>query len=268
MLIIGESLNSAIPKVGQAVLARDNAFLSESARAQADAGAQMLDVGAATAGGNEPEDLAWMVESVQAAVNLPLMLDSPNPDALEAALKVHRGRPIVNSISGEPRKMERLIPLVAEHRCGTVLLCMDDQGIPKTAEARLRIARDLVDRMLQRGVKPEDLYVDFLVFSIGTDWNAAQVSLATLRLIRQELPNVHFICGLSNISFGMPAKSLLNSTFLAMAMGTGLDTILVNVRDPHVMATYWAGNVLSGNDPGCMSYLRAFRAGKLMTKKA
>jgi len=263
MLIVGESLNSAIPKVGQAILNHDEAFVSDLARSQVEAGAEMLDVAAGMSGGNEPGDLAWMVRVVQKAVKVPLMIDTTGPGALEKALEIHQGKPIINSISGERKRLENLIPVVTRLSCGVVVLCMDDEGIPKTADKRLQIAHRVVNELIRKGMKPDDLYVDYLIMTVGADWQTAAISLETLSLIRKELPEVHTICGLSNVSFGLPAKSLLNAAFLSMLLGAGMDTFLINVRDKHVMASLRAAAVLVGKDPYCASFLKAYRAGRL-----
>lgn len=263
MLIIGESLNATVAKVGRAIQERDEAFVSSLAQEQRDAGAHMLDVNAAVPGGNEADDLTWLVKTVQAAVDLPLLLDSASSDALGSALAVHKGRPIVNSISGEPKKLEKVLPLVAEHGCGVVVLALNEKGIPATPEARLEVVSTVVRRARDRGVKADDIYVDPLVLTIATDVKAAGVCLATLRLVREKMPDVHTIGGVSNISFGLPGRSLLNCVFLAMAMGLGMDTLFVNVRDKAVMATIWASNALAGADPRCRDYLKAYRAGRL-----
>ena len=262
MLIIGESLNATIPKVGQAIQSRDAAFVSKLAQEQRDAGAQMLDVNAAVPGGNETEDLTWLVTTVQAAVDVPLMLDSASPDALRGAIAVCKQRPLVNSVSGEPKKLEKVLPLVAEYGCSVVALCIGEKGIPGTPEARLDVARLIVQRAGQLGIKPESIYIDPLVLTIATDIQSARISLATIELIRGGITGVHTIGGISNVSFGLPGRSLLNAAFVAMAAGLGMDAFLVNVRDRYVIATISAANTLAGNDTRCRDYLRAYRAGR------
>lgn len=263
MLIIGESINSTIPAVETAINGRDESFIAELARDQVAAGAEMLDVNVAVAEGNEVENLLWAVDVVQRAADVPLALDSSNPDALEAALQIHRGRPILNSISGEERKLNTLLPLAAKHDCRVILLCLDDRGIPKTPEERCAVAVSLVEKATREGIAAEDLYVDPLVLTIGSDWRAARLALDTVRLIRKALPEVHISGGVTNVSFGMPQRSLLNRTLLAMAIAQGMDTFLVNVRDRGVVATIYAANTLLGNDAYCSDYLDAYHAGKL-----
>jgi len=263
MLIIGESINSSVPRVGKAVQKRDGEFIARLAQEQRDAGAHMLDVNAGAAGDSEAEALPWVVQAIQAEVDIPLMLDSTNAEAIEAALAVHKGQAIINSLSGEQNRWQKLLPLVTKYHCGAVVLCMDAKGIPPTAEERLRLAEDLVRRASDTGIQPEDLYLDPLVLSIGADWEAGRVTLEALHLIRQNLPEVHTIYGVSNVSYGLPCRRLLNATFLSMAVARGLDACIVDVRDKATMASIWAANALAGNDAYCSTYLKAYRAGRL-----
>ncbi|MCZ7574536.1 MAG: dihydropteroate synthase [Ardenticatenaceae bacterium] len=263
MLVVGESINSTIRRVGEAINNRDAAFIAELAREQVAAGAAMLDVNAGVADGDEAENLLWAIRTVQEAVDVPLVIDSTAPKAVEAALEVHRGRPVLNSISGEVRKLQSLLPLVAESGCGVILLCLDDRGVPKTAAERCAVAQSLVEQAVSANVALEDLYIDPLVLTVGSDWQAARVALEALHLIRAALPQVRTIAGVSNVSFGMPQRSLLNRTFLAMAVAFGLDTVMVNVRDKALTATLWAANALAGSDTYCSDYLDAYHEGKL-----
>jgi 5-methyltetrahydrofolate--homocysteine methyltransferase len=265
MLIIGETLNAVIPKVGQAVIARDAEAITALARCQVECGAQMLDVNAGgLAGRDEVEDLVWMIEVVQEAVEIPLVLDSANPEALHMAITVYRGpRPILSSATAEARYLDRLLPLAVERDCGLVALCMGEQGIPSNPGGRLVIAETLVKRATAAGLKPEDLYLDPLVMTISADHRAGDVTLGTLRLIRDRLPEVRTICGVSNVGFGLPQRRLLNRTFVAMLMALGLEVFMVDVRDQALMATLLAAAALTGRDEWCSAYLKAYRAGKL-----
>jgi cobalamin-dependent methionine synthase I len=265
MLIVGESLNGTIPKVGDAIRAKDVDFVRRLALDQVEAGAQMLDVNAGVAGANEAEDLAWLVGLVQDTVSAPLLIDSADPKALEAALVIHKGRPMINSISAERHKLDTVLPLVARHDCSVIALCLGDEGIPQTPEARLKLARIVLDRALAAGLKLDDIYLDPLTLGMGTSDQAAKITLQTLRLIRQELPDVRIMCIASNVSFGMPSRRLLNRTFATMAMAAamGVDAVMIDVRDKAMMASLVAAEALAGKDPYCKGYFKAFRAGKL-----
>ncbi|MDM7998712.1 MAG: dihydropteroate synthase [Dehalococcoidia bacterium] len=267
MLIVGESLNGTIPKVGEAIKAKDAEFVRKLALDQVEAGAQMLDVNAGVAGASEAEDLAWLVGLVQETVSVPLLIDSADPAALEAALAIHKGRPMINSISAEKHKLDSVLPLVASHDCSVVALCLGDEGIPQTPEARLKVARITVERAQAAGVKLEDIYVDPLTLGMCTSDKAAKITLETLRLIRQELPGVRIMCIASNVSFGMPNRRLLNRTFAAMAVAAamGVEAVMVDVRDKAMMSSLMAADALAGRDPYCKAYFKAFRAGKLVT---
>lgn len=266
MLIIGESINGTIPKVGEAIEERNEPFLRDLARTQYECGAQMLDVNAGIAGGNEVENLPWLVELVQKEVPLPLMLDSANPDALEAALRVYRHETpaILNSISGEEEKWQRLFPVLLRNPCGVVVLCMDDQGIPKSVEGRVAIARHLFDRLAKAAVSPERIYFDPLVLAVSVDAEAPLLTLRAIEALRSEFPHSHTICGASNVSMGLPGRKLINRTFLTMALMAGLDTLFIDVRDQALLSSIYAARVLLNQDPYCLEYLKAYRAKKIL----
>jgi len=266
MLIVGESINGTIQKVGEAILDRSELFLRELARAQYECGAQMLDVNAGVAGGDEMEDLPWVVDTVQKEVPLPLMIDSANPDALKAALSVYRNQepPILNSISGEEEKWNKLFPVLTEKKCKVVVLCMDDQGIPKTIEERIKIASRLFQNLTKENIPPDFIYFDPLVLSVAVETDAALVTLETIGMIRSKFPNSHTICGVSNVSMGLPGRRLINRTFLTMAIAGGLDSLLVDVRDQSLMSSIYASKVLLNQDPYCLEYLRAYRSKKIL----
>lgn len=263
MLIIGESINSSIKRVGEAIKKRETSFLVKLAREQKEAGADIVDVHAGGLGHDEVEALRWAVQAIQAEVEIPIMLDSTNADAVEAALEVHRGHAIINSLSAEQSRWQQLLPLVAKYRCSTVVLCISEAGIPTIPEERLNVAQNMVEKGLQAGIRLQDLYVDPLVLSIGANWQAGKVTLETLRLIRKNIPEVQTICGVSNVSYGLPCRRLLNATFLSMAVALGLDACVIDVRDKVMMASIWAANALAGNDAYCSEYLKVYRAGQL-----
>jgi len=262
MLIIGEKINGTIGRVKEAVQARDEAFIVDLARLQLENGAGIVDVNVG-AGDDEADNLVWATQIIQKRLEVPLVLDSGNPDALLAAMEVHQGRPILNSISAEEWKMEKLLPAILKNECGIVALCMDDNGMPSGPEATFQVADKIIQQLTQAGVKSEDIYVDPLVLSIATEFQAAKMAADSIRLILQKHPNVHTIMAISNISFGLPSRRLLNRAFLVAAMSAGLDSFLVDVNDRALMAMIWAANLLSGNDEGCRSYLKAYRAGIL-----
>jgi cobalamin-dependent methionine synthase I len=266
MLIIGESINGTIPKVGQAIQEKNETFLRELAKTQYECGAQMLDVNAGIAGGNEIKDLPWLIKLVQKEVPIPLMIDSANPDALKAALSVyqHSEIPILNSISGEEEKWNKLFPVVAEKKGKIVVLCMDDHGIPKTIEGRISVASRLFDRLMKAGIPEDYIYFDPLVLAVSVESDAGLVTLKTISALRSSFPKSHVICGASNVSMGLPGRRLINRTFIAMAIFAGLDTLFIDVRDQALLSTIYASRPLVNQDDYCMQYLKGFRAKKVL----
>jgi cobalamin-dependent methionine synthase I len=266
MLIIGESINGTIPKVGQAIQEKNETFLRELAKTQYGCGAQMLDVNAGVAGGDEVNDLPWLIKLVQQEVPIPLMIDSANPDALKSALAVyqHSELPVLNSISGEEEKWKKLFPVVAEKKGKVVVLCMDDQGIPKTIEGRIAVSSRLFDRLIKAGIPEDYIYFDPLVLAVSVESDAGLVTLETIRALRSKFPKSHVICGASNVSMGLPGRKLINRTFIPMAIYAGLDTLFIDVRDQALLSTIYASGPLVNQDSYCMQYLKAFRAKKVL----
>jgi cobalamin-dependent methionine synthase I len=266
MLIIGESINGTIPKVGCAIREKNEAFLRELAKTQYECGAQMLDVNAGVAGGNEVEDLPWLIKLVQKEVPIPLMIDSANPDALKAAVGVyqHAEVPILNSISGEEEKWNRLFPALSETKSKIVVLCMDDHGIPKTIEGRVTIALRLYDRLINAGIPEDYIYFDPLALAISVESGAGLMTIETIVALRSKFPQSHVICGASNVSMGLPGRKLINRTFIAMAIFAGLDTLFIDVRDQALVSTVYASRPLVNQDSHCLQYLKAYRAKKIL----
>ena len=193
----------------------------------------MLDVNAGIGGGNEIEDLVWVIEVVQKAVEVPLMIDSPSSRAIEAALSVYRNevRAIINSITLEKDKFSALLPMIAESKSRVVALCMAEEGIPETVEKRIDVASRLYKELTAANVSPPDIYFDPLVLSVGINPEASMVTFQTLEWIRRHFPESHTICGVSNVGMGLPGRKLINRSFLVLAVAAGLDTILADVRD-------------------------------------
>jgi cobalamin-dependent methionine synthase I len=264
MLIIGERINSTRKSIAPAVKERDAAFIQEEARKQVEGGADYLDCNAATVGRDEePDALCWLVETVQAAVDRPISLDSPNPDAIEAALHVHRGAPLINSISGEREKLERLMPLVRDCQAKVIALCMDDEGMPRTSEDRLRIGTRLVEQLLKAGVAAEDVIIDPLLMPISVDSEHGSHALQTIAEFKRRFPSMCVSVGLTNVSYGLPERRWLNRAMLLLAMGSGLDAVICDPLDRDLMAMLLAAETLLGRDEFCAGYLAAARAGRL-----
>ena len=263
MKIIGEKINGTRKKVKEAVLGRDVAFIQKLASDQAAAGATWIDVNAGTPVEREPDDLIWLVEAVQEVVQKPLCLDSANPVALEAALPHVKQAPLINSISGEQGRIASVLPLAARAKGGVIALAMDDKGIPLTFEGRLAIAHRLIGLTREAGIPDEQVYVDPLVMTIGASGDAARIALATVRAVKAEYPKVHFTSGLSNVSYGLPARSLINRAFLTLMLEAGLDSAILDPLDRELRKAVLAAEAVLGLDRHCLGYTRAFRAGLL-----
>ncbi|MDW7673256.1 MAG: methyltetrahydrofolate cobalamin methyltransferase [Bacillota bacterium] len=263
MIIVGELINSSRKAIAPAVENKDAAFIQDIAKKQLEAGATYIDVNCGTRVHDEPEMLTWLVETVQAAVDAPLCIDSPNPVAIEAALKVHKGQALINSISAEKERYEAILPLVTANNARVMALCMDDTGMPETAEQRLVIVERLYKGLTEAGVKPEDIFFDPLVKPISVNTNFGNEVLDTIREIHSRYPGVHTTCGLSNISFGLPTRKILNQAFLVMCIANGMDSAILDPLDNQIMSLLIASEALVGRDDYCMNYLTAQRKGIL-----
>lgn len=261
MLIVGELINTSRRPVREAVDRRDAAFIAAVARRQVEAGAGCLDVNCGTMGEREPEAMAWLVKVVREAA-VPLCIDSPDPRALEAGLALAgHGRPLVNSLSAEAARFAAVLPLVRKYGAKVVALCMDDDGMPVTAGDRIAVVRRLVDDLTAAGVAPGDIYLDPLVKPVSVSDGAGMEVLETVRLVRAQWPEVHNICGLSNVSFGLPDRKTLNRVFMVQTMTAGMDAYILDTTDKTMMGLLYASRALLGQDPFCGGYIAAYRSG-------
>lgn len=261
MQIIGEKINGTRKQVRQAIADRDAKYIQNLARRQAEAGSTWLDVNAGTHPDQEPDDLVWLVETVQAVVDTPLSLDSANPQALAAAIKAVNKTPMINSISGEPQRLAEVLPLVAEHGCPVIALAMDDKGIPESSAARVEVIHQVLAATRAAGVPDARVYVDALTMTIGANTQSAVIFCDTILEARAAYPDIHFTAGLSNISFGLPARSYINRAFLTLALAAGLDCAILDPLDQELRATLLAAELVLGRDQHCLRYVRAYRAG-------
>ena len=261
MEIIGEKINGTCKRVAQAIADRDTDFIQDLASKQAEAGSTWLDVNAGTHPDQEPDDLVWLVDTVQAVADTPLCLDSANPQALAAAIKVVNKTPLINSISGESQRLEGVLPLVAEHGCRVIALAMDEKKIPETSEARVDVVHKVMGATRTAGVPDEHIYVDPLVMTLSTNIQSGQIFFDTIRAVHAAYPEVHFTAGLSNISFGLPARSFINRTFLTLALAAGLDSAILDPLDQELKAALLVAELVLGRDRHCLNYTRAYRAG-------
>jgi len=261
MKIIAEKINGTRKRVAQAIEARDVEFVQDLAIRQAAAGSTWLDLNAGTHPDREPEDLAWLVTTVQAVVDTPLSLDSVNPAALQAALQIVNKTPMINSISAEPARLSGILPIVAQHACPVIALAMDGNKIPETAGKRFETITTIITATRALGVPDSSIYFDPLAMTISTNTHSAQLVFETLRLIRQEYPAAHTTIGLSNVSFGLPARSFVNRYFLALAIQAGLDSAILDPLDREIQAAILSAELVMGCDPHCLNFIRASRKG-------
>jgi len=261
MIIIGELINASRKAVKAAIEAQDAAAIQQVAKDQAEAGADYIDVNAGIFVGKEPEYLKWLVETVQQVTDKPCAIDSPDPLAIEAALAAHRGTPMINSISLEKERYDKLMPIIAGTQMKVIALCMSDAGMPQTVDDRMKIADTLINGLLKNNVKMENIFVDPLVQPVSVDKTFGVGFINAIERIVTTFKGIHTACGLSNISYGLPARKFMNQTFMTMAIAKGLDGALINPLDRRMMATIIAAEALAGRDNFCMNYLKAFRAG-------
>lgn len=263
MIIVGELINSSRKPVAAAIEAGDAEFIRKLARDQAEQGADYIDVNAGAFEGREADYLRWIIKEVQAEVGLPCCIDSPDPRALEAGLSVHQGTAMINSISLEKGRAENLLPLVGGTDLKVVALCMSDSGMPRTVEDRVRIGESIINLLSKNSVKLENVFVDPLVQPVSTDQTFGREFLSAVDRIMALFPGIHTICGLSNVSYGLPLRKFLNQTFMTMAIAKGLDAAILNPLDKAMMANILAAEALAGRDRFCMNFIKAFRAGRL-----
>lgn len=268
VIVIGERINSTRKNVRPAVIDRDAEFIKDEARKQAAAGACYIDVNAGALTEGEPEALCWLVETVQSVVDLPCSLDSPRPAAIEAAIKVHRGTPLINSVNMEKERLDKLVPLAVEHKAKVIALCMDEK-IPETTARRIACAHSLIDALLGAGIPEEDIFLDPCILGVGT-WDGMTgdhpgvIAMETMRAVRERSHTIHICAGLSNVSFGLPERKLVNRAACLLFMSAGMDSAIIDPLDSALMSLILAAETVLGRDDFCSGYIAASREGRLV----
>ncbi|MBF7095657.1 methyltetrahydrofolate cobalamin methyltransferase [Alkalibacter mobilis] len=265
MIIIGEKLNGAIPSVKSAIESKDENFIREKAIAQAEAGANFIDVCAGTAPDVELRTLNWMIDIVQEAVETPLCIDSPDPEILKAVFPRCNKPGLVNSMSGEGNKMEVLLPLFkeADPKWELVIMTCDNQGIPNTVEKKLELTKMMVEESKKYGLTPDRIHIDPCIMALSTDNLSFLNFKREIEAIREVYPEIHITSGLSNISFGMPVRKLMNQNFMTLSMFVGMDSAVLDPLSRDLMGAIYATEALMGNDKLCRKYSNAYRKGKI-----
>jgi 5-methyltetrahydrofolate--homocysteine methyltransferase len=268
VVVIGERINpTGRSGLSEALRRGDMAVVQRDGLAQAAAGADILDVNVGVTGIDQCASMAAAVLALQEVTDLPLCIDSPDPAVLQAGLTAYRGRALVNSVNGEERSLGAVLPLVKVHGAAVIALAMDDQGIPATPEARLRVAETILERAAGLGIAVEDVILDPLAMAVGADSGAARVTLETIRLFRERL-GANVTLGVSNVSHGLPARPALNAVLCAMAIAAGVTCPIVNPLDTRMMETVRAASLLLGQDEWAAGWIRAFRATRKPTPRA
>ncbi|MDQ7096105.1 methyltetrahydrofolate cobalamin methyltransferase [Desulfosporosinus sp. PR] len=259
MIIVGELINASRKAMGEAIKAQDADYIQKVALDEFAAGAQYIDVNAGIFVGKEAEYLEWLVKKVQEVVGAPCCIDSPDPKAIEAALSVHKGVAMINSISLEKDRYNALLPVIAGTDLKVVALCMSDEGMPETMDDRLRIADKLINGLVQNNLPLDHIYVDPLVQPISVNSTFALEFMNSVEAIMTSFTGVHTMCGLSNISYGLPGRKFMNHAFAIMAIAKGLDGLIINPLDKMMMASLITAETLAGRDDYCSKYLKAYR---------
>lgn len=265
MIIIGELINGTRKAVKQAIADKNADFIIDLAKKQAEAGADFIDCNPGTTGEAEVSDIEWLVKLVQEATDKPISFDTPNPLALRRALEVYEGKqtPMINSVTLEAERIANTLPIIAASGTNCVALALSDEGMPNAPGQREATAKRLIEKLLEGGVAPERIYLDPVFAPLSTDATVGPQIVQAIQAIRAEFPKVHITAGMSNISFGLPVRRLLNRVFMTISMTAGLDSAICDPLAQDLMAEIIAAEALLGRDEWCMQYITASRAGQL-----
>ena len=257
--IIGERINpTRRKKLAETMAQGDFSVVLEDARKQIEAGAQVLDVNAGIPGADEPALLRGAVQAVMEFAQVPLCIDTASPEALKAALEVYPGKALINSTTAEESMMQRVFPLAKQFGAAVIGVITDESGVPPTPEARLAVARKLIQRAGDYGIPPEDIVIDCLALTVGADHNAGRITLDSVALVRDEL-GVNLNLGASNVSFGLPDRKIINVAYLALAIARGLTVAITDPTVAEIQTTLLACDLLMGRDEYAMRWIKAFR---------
>ncbi len=258
--VIGERINpSGRRRLHQALTVGDWEYLRKEAIRQVEAGADFIDVNVGGKGIEEVSTLPQAVKAISEVVHVPLVIDTRNPSALQAALEICPGRPLVNSISGERKALTELLPIVLERKLPVIALCMGQEGIPNNADGRIKVATQILEAVVRSGMSEGDVIFDPLVLTVGADDQAARIALETTKRLREEFPHNNITGGASNISFGMPERAMLNAFFLVPALILGMNVPITDPTNPQIRMALMIANILLGRDKHTKGFLRYVR---------
>jgi 5-methyltetrahydrofolate--homocysteine methyltransferase len=263
MIFIGEKINGTRKLIKEAVLARNGAYISAVAKQQSEAGADYLDINAGTSPEREAEDMGWLIDTVQGAVETPICIDSSSPEVLKTALdRIHK-TPMVNSVNADPKRLESFLPLIKAKDCAVIALAMDESksGMPKNNDERRENIEKIFAATRKAGVPDGKVFVDPMIMAVATDTTAGIQTLEIIRWIRDTYPDAHITGGFSNISFGLPNRALVNRTFLGLAIAYGADAAVIDPVSPAIIESLKATEMLLGKDRFCRKYTVAAKEG-------
>jgi 5-methyltetrahydrofolate--homocysteine methyltransferase len=264
LIIIGEKINGSIPSVAKAIAERDSEFIKERARKQAAANATYIDCCASVPEAEEVETLKWMIDCIQEVTDLPISVDSPSADVLTQAYKFCKRPGIFNSVSGEGDKIDKIFPLMAQEEnkdWQVIALLSDDTGIPKCAADRLRVFDKIMAKAKEYNINPSRIHIDPLVEMLCTSEDGIAMNIEVIQTVRKQYPSIHITAAVSNISFNLPVRKLINYGFLILAMNAGLDSAIMDPTNRDMLGLTYATEALLGEDEFCMEYIGAYREG-------
>ena len=270
MIIIGEKINGSIPSVAEAIANRDAEFIKQRAIIQAEANATFIDCCASVPETEEVETLKWMIECIQEVTDLPISVDSPSAAVLAEAYKFCKRPGLFNSVSGEGNKIDTIFPIMAQPEnkgWQVIALLSDDTGIPKTAEDRLRVFEHIMAKAKEYGISPNRIHIDPLVEMLCTSEDGIALNIEVISKVREMYPTIHITAAVSNISFNLPVRKLINLGFTVLAMNYGLDSAILDPTNRDMLGLIYATEALLGEDEFCMEYISAYRDGLIGPKK-
>ena len=261
MIIVGERVNTSRQEIKAAVENRDENYIQSDVSGQYQAGADYIDINAGISSGKEIEDLEWLINVIQEEIDCPLCIDSADSSVLEKAFAMVNKPPMINSISLEAKRLYPMLEFLKGKKCRVVALCVSDGGLPKSAEEIVERAEIFVQRLAGIGIKHDDIFIDPIIQPVCTDVTKGKMIVNSIMKIKDIFPNIHIICGLSNVSYGLPERKSINRTFLTMMMSAGLDSVILDPLDKRIMSTYRTTKMLLGDDPYCRNFIKAVRDG-------
>ena len=261
MIIIGEKINGSIPSMAKAIAEKDEEHIKKLAKAQSDAGATYIDVCASVEDEIEVETMKWLIDLVQSVTDTPIAIDSPNARTCVACMQYCNKPGLINSVSGEGDKMEVVFPVIADTKWEVVALLNGDTGIPKTAEDRLAVFHDIMAKAKEYNIAPNRIHIDPLVEMLCTSEDGISMVEEVMTRIKEEYPTIHITGAVSNISFNLPMRKLVNQAFVVLSMKAGMDSAVLDPLNKNMLGMIYATEACLGLDDYCMEYITAYREG-------